>query len=601
MSAVDILMVIASMAGGLALFMYGMNAMSKSLSTLTGGVLDKLLGVVTKNRFTAFLFGTTLTAVVQSSSAVSVLTVGLVNSGIILLEQAVGLLIGGGLGSTATAWMLSLNALDGESFIMTMIKPSTFAPFLALFGVAITLFVKKQKMNNIANAIVGFSVMMIGMNLMSQGVAPLKELPALKSALVSVSNPFIGFLVALAITMLIQSSDATIGIVQAFALSMGMTFGSAIPLICGAQVGTCITAMISSLGTSNNGKRTAIINLYYALLKVIPFMLLFYTVNAIWPLPLLEESVGGIGIPFCHTAINIFGALIWIPFGRFIVFLAKKTIPLSEEERLAQKNVLTMLDKNLLSNTAIALDQTDRAVCKLGNTVEEAMRLLLAFNLDDKDKTQILLNRIKQYRNQLDNYITKLSANVNDTKEAAYILLLTNATTAFGEIGAISEAILNYSSKLVELESSDMIRDTDRKEAIVLGESISEIIELTVMGYEKKNVRLSETIQNYREEIMRITDFIKERHYKRMHGEGGRLTTTTIVADICYTQERLVDYCDIIADSMIKYKKAVEGHKTQTVENALETKQRIHTLFQDKYAMINIGESEDGRMVDLSE
>ena len=589
------------MAGGLALFMYGMNTMSKSLSTLTGGVLDRLLGVVTQNRFTAFLFGTALTAVVQSSSAVSVLTVGLVNSGIILLEQAVGLLIGGGLGSTATAWMLSLNALDGESLIMTIIKPSTFTPFLALVGVAITLFAKKQKTINIANALVGFSVMMIGMNLMSQGVAPLKELPALKDALVSVSNPIIGFLVALAITMLIQSSDATIGIVQAFALSMGMTFGSAIPLICGAQVGTCITAMISSLGTSNNGKRTAIINLYYALLKVIPFMLLFYTINAIWSIPLLEESVGGIGIPFFHTAINIFGAIIWIPFGKFIVFLAKKTIPFSEEERLAQENVLTMLDKNLLPNTAIALDQTDRAVCKLGNTVAEAMRLIISFNSEYMGKTQILINRISQYKNQLDNYITKLSANVNDTEDAAYILLLTNATTAFGEIGVIIEEMLNYHSKLVELEVSDRIKDTDRNEAIVLGESISEIIELTVIGYEKKNVRLSETIQNYREEIMRISDFLKERRYKRMHSEGGRLTSTTIYADIFYTQERLVDYCDIVADSMIKYNKAVAGGKTQTSDNSAETKQRIHTLFQDKYAIINIGESKDGRMVDLSE
>ncbi|MBR2100558.1 MAG: Na/Pi symporter, partial [Eubacterium sp.] len=179
MSAIEILKVIVSMCGGLALFMFGMNVMSKSLSTLTGGMLDKLLGVVTKNRLTAFLFGTALTAVVQSSSAVSVLTVGLVNSGIILLQQSIGLLIGGGLGSTATAWLLSLNALDGESILMTIIKPSTFAPFLALIGVAITLFAKKPKTINIAYSLVGFSVMMIGMNLMSQGVAPLKELPAL--------------------------------------------------------------------------------------------------------------------------------------------------------------------------------------------------------------------------------------------------------------------------------------------------------------------------------------------------------------------------------------------------------------------------------------
>ena len=601
MSALEILMVIVSMSGGLALFMFGMNAMSKSLSTLTGGMLDKLLGVVTKNRFTAFVFGTVLTAVVQSSSAVSVLTVGLVNSGIILLQQALGLLIGGGLGSTATAWLLSLNALDGESIIMTIIKPSTFAPFLALIGVAITLFAKKQKTINIANAIVGFSIMMIGMNLMSQGVAPLKELPALKSALVSFSNPIIGFLVACGITMLIQSSDATVGIVQAFALSMGLSFGTAIPLICGAQVGTCITAVISSISTSNNGKRTALINLYYSLLKVVPFMVLFYGADAIFHFPFLQNSVGGIGIPVCHSAINLFGALLWIPFGGIIVKMAQKTIPLSEEEQLAQENVLTMLDENLLRNPSIALDQTDRAVCTLGDTVEEAMRSLLDFSTDNGKETKILLNRIEQYRDQIDNYITKLSASTQDTKEAAFILLLTNANTAFGEIGVLSESISNYISKLSEMENSDLMRESDKTEVLVLGDSIAEILELTVMGFERKDVRLSETIQNYREEVMQISEIIKARHYKRMHGADGRLTSTTIFTDIFYTQERLIDYCDIVADSLIKYNRAVVKKNIQTPENAAKAKQHVHALFRDKYEMLNITETEDGRTVDMAD
>ncbi len=595
-------MVVVSMSGGLALFMFGMNAMSKSLSTLTGGMLDKVLGTVTKNRFTAFVFGTVLTAVVQSSSAVSVLTVGLVNSGIILMQQALGLLIGGGLGSTATAWLLSLNALDGESIVMTIIKPSTFAPFLALIGVAITLFAKKQKTINIANAVVGFSIMMIGMNLMSQGVAPLKELPTLQSALVRFSNPIIGFLVACGITMLIQSSDATVGIVQAFALSMGLSFSTAIPLICGAQVGTCITAMISSLGTSNNGKRTALINLYYSLLKVVPFMVLFYGANAIFHFPFMEQNVGGIGIPLCHSLINLFGALLWIPFGGVIVVLAQKTIPLSEEELMAQDNKLTMLDENLLRNISIALDQTDRAVCTMGDTVEDAMRSLLSYDSENAKETKILLNRIEQYRDQIDNYITKLSAHTDDTKDAAYILLLTNANTAFGEIGLLTESILNYTEKLTDMENSDMLRETDKTETVVLGDSIAEILELTIMGYERKDVRLSETIQIYREEVMRITEIIKARHYKRMHGADGRLTSTTIFADICYTLERLIDYCDIVADSLIKYNRAVsEKSSAYSPENTAKAKQRIHLLFLDKYEMLNIREGDDGGTVDLSE
>ena len=601
MSAVEIFKVFVSMAGGLALFMFGMNIMSKSLSSLTGGVLDKLLGVVTKNRFTAFLFGTVLTAIVQSSSAVSVLTVGLVNSGIILLQQAVGLLIGGGLGSTATAWLLSLNALDGESLLMTIIKPSSFAPFLALIGVGITMFAKKKKTLNIAYSLLGFSVMMIGMNLMSQGVAPLKELPALQSALVSFSNPIIGFLVACGITMLIQSSDATVGIVQAFALSMGLTYGMAIPLICGAQVGTCVTAMISSLGTANNGKRTALMNLYYSLLKVVPFMVLFYAANAIFHFPFLEGAVGGIGIPLFHTAINLFGALLWIPFGGLIVSLAQKTIPFSEEERMAQENVLTMLDENLLRNPSIALDQTDRAVGTLANTVGEMMQSLMRYDSENEKKMRILLERIKQYREQIDNYITKLSTNTGDTKETAFVMLLTNSNTAFGEIGAISESILNFGEKLTEPENSGFFQDTDRTEVRVLGNSIAEILDLTILGYERKDVRLSGTIQLYREEVMQMSELLKARHYKRMHGAGGRLTSTTIYADICYTQERLIDYCDIVADSLIKYNRAIGGDSVQTSKDEAKARRHIHELFKDKYEMLNIGEDEEGRMVDLSE
>lgn len=598
MSVTEILMVIASMIGGLALFLFGMNTMSKSLSTMTGGVLDKLLGVVTKNRFTAFLFGTGITAVVQSSSAVSVLTVGLVNSGIIRLKQAVGLLIGAALGSTATAWLLSLNALDGESVLMTITKPSFFAPFLAIAGVAITLFSKKEKVLSIGTTLLGFAVMMIGMNLMSQGVGPLKELPALQSALMSFTNPIIGFLFAVLFTMLIQSSDATVGIVQAFALSVGVTFGMAIPLICGAQVGTCITALISSVGTSNNGKRTALMNLYYSLLKVIPFMLLFYGANSIWHFAFLEGSVGAIGIPLAHSLINLFGALLWIPGGNLIVFLAKKTVPVSEEERRAEENVLTMLDENLLSNTSIALDQTDRAVGILGSTVGQAMESMVQYDQEKQKETVFLLERIRQYRDQISNYITKLATRTGDTRDTAFIMLLTNASTAFGEIGVICETIVKSVSGFFEKGGSELLRDSDRTELRVLGDAIHEILALTIKGYETKDVLLSGTIQLYREEVIAMSEIVKKRHIKQAHGEEGRRFSTTGYTEICYTQERLIDYCDIVADSLIKYNRSIGKTRELSGEKADMTKKKIQHLFLDKYELLHISVDEDGRLTD---
>ena len=601
MSVVEILTVLATMFGGLALFLFGMNTMSDSLSSMTGGALDKVLGVVTKNRVTAFLFGTGMTAVVQSSSAVSVLTVGLVNSGIIKLRQAIGLLIGGALGSTATAWILSLNALDGESVLMTITKPSFFAPFLAIIGVGITIFIKKEKLKNIGFALLGFSVMMIGMNLMSQGVAPLKELPALQDALMSFTNPIIGFLFAAAFTMLIQSSDATIGIVQAFALSVGVTFGMAIPLICGAQVGTCITALISSLGTSNNGKRTAFMNLYYSLLKVIPFMLLFYLADSLLHFSFMERSVGMIGIPMFHTLINLFGALIWLPASGLIVTLAKKTIPFSEQEKRAQENVLTMLDENLLPNPSIALVQTDRAVSILAGTVGQAAALMMQYDPEKHEEKQILFDRIRQYRDQLSDYITKLSARTSDTRDTALIMLLTNANTAFGELGVISESIENSIARILKSGIPVWVDDRDRSELRVLGNAIHEILQLTIHGYEAKDVMLSGTIQLYREEIMGMSEIIKKRHIRRSHGEEGRRSATTVYADICYTQERLIDYCDIVADSLIKYNQATGGKAAPASENAAPVKKQVRMLFMDKYELLGIRVDEDGTLTDMRE
>ncbi|MCR5733675.1 MAG: Na/Pi symporter [Lachnospiraceae bacterium] len=600
MSAMEILTVLTGMFGGLALFLFGMDTMSDSLSSMTGGVLNRLLGVVTKNRFTAFLFGTCLTAIVQSSSAVSVLTVGLVNSGIIKLQQAIGLLIGGGLGSTATAWILSLNALDGASFLMTLIKPSTSAPFLAVIAVAITMFAKNEKLINIAHAILGFSVMMIGMNLMGQGVAPLKELPALKAALVSFSNPLFGFLFALVFTMLIQSSDATIGIVQAFALSVGVSFASAIPLICGAQVGTCVTALISSLGASNNGKRTALMNLYYALLKVVSFMVLFYAASAIRHFSFMNDPVGSIGIPLWHTGINIFGALLWIPGSSFIVLLANKTIPLNEEERQARENMLTMLDENLLPNIAIALKQTDRAVCIQARTVGETMQFIIRHDPENEKETRKLLRRIASYREQIEHYLMELSARAANTDAARYVMLLTNVNTAFGEIGAIMERLHENIPRFIESGSAELLSDQDKVEIRVLGSAISEILELTITGYESKNALLSNTMQVYREEFMAMSDVVKRRHIRQMHGAEGRRMATTTFTDICYTQEKLIDYCDIVADALIKYNVVIGKNKAVTARDTEETRSNVRKLFEDKYQLLQLEMGEDGRITDAA-
>ena len=586
MSAVEIFTIIASMLGGLALFMTGMSNLSDSLTAMTGGALDHLIGKITKNRFLAFLFGAVLTAVVQSSSAITVLSVGLVNSGIMELSKAIGLIIGANLGTTATAWVLSLNSIEGESLLMTIIKPSSFSPFLAIAGVILTMFSRSEKKKNIGSVLLGFSFMMIGMNLMSQAVAPLREVPAIRNTLVSFTNPILGFLFACAFAMLIQSSDAVIGILQAFALSMGITFGMAIPLICGAQVGTCVTAMLSSLGASNNGKRTALLNLYYNLLKTIPFLLIFYILNGIFGFGFLGQNVGGIGIPVCHTLVNLLGSMVWLPLSEVIVRLAGRTIPLSEKELQEQADTLTMLDENLLGRPGFALEQADNAVRLLAATVGETFLMAVGIkeNPELSDQARILCERAKRYQDQIEQYLAKISERDPGRQDRASLTLLSTSSIAFGRMRKIAERMLEMADTIANY--SDKLSQTDIRENQILGEAIYEIMQLTIRGFTTRTKTISQTIRYYREEVMALGEIVKMRYIRRLHEEGKERTLNTLFTDMCYAQEQLIDYCDIIADALIRFDAESGENRSSDTGTDDRTRQQIHELFQDKFQML---------------
>ncbi|MBR6228182.1 MAG: Na/Pi cotransporter family protein [Eubacterium sp.] len=592
MTTIEIFTVVASMLGGLALFLFGMNTLSDSLSTMTGGVLDKVLGKITKNSFFGFLFGAGITAVVQSSSAITVLSVGLVNSGIIGLKQAASLIIGANLGTTATAWVLSLNALDGESLLMTIVKPAVFSPFLAIIGVALTMFAKSQAKKNIGNVLLGFAVMMIGMNLMSQAVAPLKEMPALQGTLMSFTNPILGFGFAMLFTMLVQSSDAVIGIVQAFALSVGVTFGMAIPLICGAHVGTCITALLSSMGASRNGKRTALVNLFYNLLKTIPFLVVFYILNSVFHFSFMEASVGAIGIPIFHTAINALACLIWLPGSGALVALAKKTLPYDEKEKEEMANQLTMLDENLLGNPRFALEQADKAVLLLGRTAGESLATISTFreNPNCVEDVQRLCHRAEQFEKQIDKYLVEIATHTTRGKDAAYISLLTNANTAFATIGRVTEQILEKCFGFVEKSGKtiDDYPESEQIEAKVFHDAYDELLELTFEGFEKKLPSISQTVMIYREEISNICGIVRRRHVRHMHGDEGRQDHAELLTNMSYVQEKLVDLCDSVADAVIRYLEETGGYVRMSEEEFGKKSRQIKALFADKYEMLGV-------------
>ena len=445
----------------------------------------------------------------------------------------------------------------------------------------------------VGTAILGFAVMMIGMNLMSQGVSPLKEVPALQNMLVSFSAPVLGFLFAAAFTMLLQSSDATIGILQAFALSMGVTYGMAVPLVCGAQAGTCITAILASLGGSNNARRTALLNLFYNLFKVIPFMLIFYLLNGALHFSFLESGVGSIGIPLFHSLLNLAAAAVWLPLADVIVKLAKRAVPYSAEEKEEQANVLTMLDPILLSNPGFALDQADKAVLALGEAAGEAFTVLshLKKGPEIAEKVRILCKRTDTFREQIDRYLAEISMKHLQEKEAARLSLLLCANAAFGKIGTITGRVMDKSREYSG--SEDLFSEAEQMEANMFASAINEIVAFTITGFESKNPALSNMIQIYREAITEMNAMVTIRHIRRVHQKEGKTVYSTIFTDICYAEERLIDCCDSIADALIEYAGATGNESGIPQAADAEKRKRIKQLFLDKYDILHLDMQEE--------
>lgn len=570
--------IVSSLLSGLALFLFGMDTMSSALSRMTGGRLEHAIGRITQNRYFGFVFGTVITAIVQSSSAVTVLTVGLVNSGIMALKNAVGLIIGANLGTTATSWILSLNALSGGSFLVELFKPSSFTPFLGIAGVAMLMFAGNNVKKNIGSALIGFAIMMIGMSIMGESTAPLKSSPTFTGMLASFENPFLGFGFALVFTMIIQSSDATVGMLQALSMSVGITFGMAIPLVCGAQVGTCVTALLSSVDAGNNGKRAALVQLYYNLLKTLPFLVLFYALNEVFHFTFTQEHVGATGIPLFHSLINCAAALVYLPVSGLIVSLAEKTVPYSEEEKQEKRDTLTILDSKLLVNPQFALNQVKAAIKIMAVTVQEAY-VSLSENSADGEGPEVLCERIRKYRQQIMRYLAEIvNAGIRGEglREAFSAQNYCDAFWKMGEVigdyDARRQATLNNVKKFSEEASSDLG---------LLKEAVGEVIDFTVEGYTMEKRSFAETITIFREAVSSLHTEVILRHIKRLHNGQCHRHVSPYFLDLCYSLEKLIDSCDNIAEETMDDEGA-SGFSSEYEEK----RRKILRLFSDKYQLL---------------
>lgn len=359
-----------TMIGGLALFLYGMHLMGDGLSKASGGRLEKILEKLTDSPLKAVLMGAGVTAVIQSSSATTVMVVGFVNSGIMKLNQAVGVIMGANIGTTVTSWLLGMTGIDSANPLIKMLKPSSFSPVLAIVGVAVLLFSQKEKKKNIASVMVGFSVLMYGMETMSNAVQPLAGVPEFTGILTKFSNPILGMLAGLILTAIIQSSSASVGILQALCATGAVSFGTALPIIMGQNIGTCITALLSSIGANKNAKRAALVHLYFNIIGTIVFMSIFYCINYFVPFAFLKDTATGFGVAMIHSIFNVAATIVLLPFSKGLVRLACMTI--RDEDKPAEYALdtddLKLLDARFLETPGLAVEQ--KGCCQDGIFVQ---------------------------------------------------------------------------------------------------------------------------------------------------------------------------------------------------------------------------------------
>lgn len=585
MSFMQIFNLVTGIMSGVALFIFGMNTMSSALSQIAGGNLSGMIKRITEKRIKGWIFGTTLAVFVQSS-VTTVMTVGLVNSGIMKVTQAASVVIGANLGTTATAWLLSLNSLGGPIWL-ELLKPSSITPFLALGGIVYLMFANTDKKRSMGTLVVGFSVMMIGMDLMSRAVEPLQSVPAFNEMLLNFSNPVIGVGVGILCTLLIQSSAAAIGIMQALSMSVGITFGMAIPIVCGAQLGTCLTAILASLGSNNRGKRTALIHFFYNLIRNALFLVILYTVGAAAGLPFLKMKTSAVGIAAFHTAINLLGSLIFLPATNLLVKLVTRVIPYNKKERQEEADTLTILDPIFLGNPAFALEQVRKGTEMLADLVQNYYSCTMTetdaleegkSSAEKVQEAELIAQRALSYAKQLRDYCIMISERRMQDLEARTLAFLQSTIDNYQEI---CEKITARRKLIEEFTAhGGHFSEEGEKDMRLFEAATQDILEITIHEFELRNNRLAETIQVYREIITDICGKIISRNVKRLHSGTCAPESSLVFSDLCDRLIKIIDRCDSIAASTLVYIR--KDQKIQPLSS--EKYMAIQELFKDKYS-----------------
>ena len=593
------IMEVLTLLCGLALFLYGMDVMGNSLKKSAGRKLKTILGTLTSNKLKGFLLGLGVTAVIQSSSATTVMVVGFVNSGTMLLSQAVGVIMGANVGTAVTAWLTALNGIEGgaeAASFLNWLKPDAWMPILAVIGIALIMFSKKSKMKDVGAILMGFAVLMTGMSIMSDAVSGLKNDPGFCQLLTLFENPILGVLAGTVLTAVVQSSSASVGILQALAMGTGaISFGAAIPIILGQNIGTCITAMISSLGANKNGKRTAFVHLYFNIIGVVFWLLMYYLVGWLLDLSGVFDLFGlangtmidAWGIAAVHTVFKILSVLLIAPFSRLLEKLACLTVRGTDKKG---DEYTDMLDERLLDTPSVALDRSRTVACQMAeisiNSLKKSLRLFESYDSKLADEIRAEEDKVDVYEDILGSYLVKLSERDMDASDSHEVTKLLHM---IGDFERISDHAVNIVESAEELKDKSIsFSPVAMKELGSLSGAVDEIVSITKDAFVEADMQKAVSVEPLEQVVDHLKNQIRLQHTIRLQKSECTIEHGFVLADILTNLERVSDHCSNIAGCLIEMSRheALGVHEyLHTVKAGSEEFTRLYNGYLEKYQL----------------
>lgn len=549
---------VLSLIGGLAIFLYGMDLLGEGLTGASGGKLEKILEKLTSSPVKAVLLGAGVTAVIQSSSATTVMVVGFVNSGIMKLSQAVGVIMGANIGTTITSWILSLTGIESSNIFISLLKPTSFSPVLAAVGIVFLMFLKKDSLKNPGKIMIGFALLMYGMDAMSSSVAPLAKVPQFASILTAFSNPVLGMLAGMLFTAIIQSSSASVGILQALCSTGILSYATALPIIMGQNIGTCVTALLSSIGATKNGKRAAIIHLYFNVIGTVTFMIVFYALNAVIHFSFLNLTAQEFGIAVIHTAFNIITTAYLLPLRKVLEKLAYATIKLDDNEKRIMDsrsgNEFALLDDRFLEAPSLAVEHCKQVINKMADISRESLFISMSLigGYDEEQALRVgeLETRADKYEDALGTYIMKISTK-NLKKEDSEMLNV--MLHCIGDFERISDHACNICDSARELQQKNMqFSPKAETELDILSSAVREAVDISFDAFKSNNKNEADKVEPLEELIDTLAVELKARHIRRLREGKCTIELGFAHSDILNNLERVADHCSNIAVDVIQ-------------------------------------------------